>query len=226
MKVYAWLIDFAHFRKNCPTGIIPEWMHKVTEHNRMTQHFFIAEYDASQFVHHHLRSLFYRQFDVHSKKFLLPLPQYTERAYSQQRLLGRSWIRTHSDHTRPLGLGGNHSEQHERRIVRMQVLPLKYSSLDSLEEFFEKFNNEKWKISHGGENVGVLRLFSEKTYHRKDIWLNPNGPGRPSGLFGQWPAHHRSVSVENWSLFWTKPHSVCWLFAPKRARGASDSILD
>ena len=25
-KVYAWLIDFAHFRENCPTGIIPEWM--------------------------------------------------------------------------------------------------------------------------------------------------------------------------------------------------------
>ena len=26
MKVNAWLIDFAHFRENCPTGIIPEWL--------------------------------------------------------------------------------------------------------------------------------------------------------------------------------------------------------
>ena len=25
MKVYAWLIDLIHRRKNCPTGIIPEW---------------------------------------------------------------------------------------------------------------------------------------------------------------------------------------------------------
>ena len=23
---HAWLIDFAHFRENCPTGIIPEWL--------------------------------------------------------------------------------------------------------------------------------------------------------------------------------------------------------
>ena len=33
MKVYAWWIDFAHFRENCPTGVIPEWMQKVTQHN-------------------------------------------------------------------------------------------------------------------------------------------------------------------------------------------------
>ena len=33
MKVYAWLIDFAHFRENCPTGVIPEWRQKVTQHN-------------------------------------------------------------------------------------------------------------------------------------------------------------------------------------------------
>ena len=33
MKVYAWLTDFAHCRENCPTGIIPEWMQKVTRHN-------------------------------------------------------------------------------------------------------------------------------------------------------------------------------------------------
>ena len=37
MKVYAWLIDFAHFRENCPTGIIPEWMQKVTRHNGIIQ---------------------------------------------------------------------------------------------------------------------------------------------------------------------------------------------
>ena len=33
MKVCAWLIDFAHFRENCPTGIIPEWIQKVTQHS-------------------------------------------------------------------------------------------------------------------------------------------------------------------------------------------------
>ena len=38
MKVYAWLIDFAHFRENCPTGIIPEWMQKVTEHDGIIQY--------------------------------------------------------------------------------------------------------------------------------------------------------------------------------------------
>ena len=37
MKVYAWLIDFAHFRENCPTGVIPEWMQKVTRHNGIIQ---------------------------------------------------------------------------------------------------------------------------------------------------------------------------------------------
>ena len=38
MNVYAWLIDFAHFRENCPTGIIPEWMRKVTQHNGIKQY--------------------------------------------------------------------------------------------------------------------------------------------------------------------------------------------
>ena len=33
-----WLIDFAHFRENCPTGIIPEWMQKVTRHNGIIQY--------------------------------------------------------------------------------------------------------------------------------------------------------------------------------------------
>ena len=37
MEVYAWLIDFAHVRKNCPTGIIPEWMQKVTRYDEMIQ---------------------------------------------------------------------------------------------------------------------------------------------------------------------------------------------
>ena len=40
MKVYAWLIDFARFRENCPTGIIPEWMRKVTQHNGIIQYYF------------------------------------------------------------------------------------------------------------------------------------------------------------------------------------------
>ena len=35
---YAWLIDFAHFRENCPTGLIPEWMQKVTEHDGIMQY--------------------------------------------------------------------------------------------------------------------------------------------------------------------------------------------
>ena len=39
MRVYAWLIDFAHFRENCPTGIIPEWMQKVTQQNGIIQYF-------------------------------------------------------------------------------------------------------------------------------------------------------------------------------------------
>ena len=38
MKVYAWLIDFAHGRKNGPTGIIPEWMQKVTQHSGVMQY--------------------------------------------------------------------------------------------------------------------------------------------------------------------------------------------
>ena len=40
MKVYAWLIDFAHFWENCPTGIIPEWMQKVTQHSGIIQYTF------------------------------------------------------------------------------------------------------------------------------------------------------------------------------------------
>ena len=38
MKVYAWLIDLTRFRENCPTGIIPEWMQKVTQHNGIVQY--------------------------------------------------------------------------------------------------------------------------------------------------------------------------------------------
>ena len=37
MKIHACLIDFAHFRENCPTGIIPEGMQKVTQHNGIMQ---------------------------------------------------------------------------------------------------------------------------------------------------------------------------------------------
>ena len=38
MTVYAWLIDFGHFRENSPTGIISEWTRKVTEHNEIIQY--------------------------------------------------------------------------------------------------------------------------------------------------------------------------------------------
>ena len=34
MKVYSWLIDLIHRRKNCPTGMISGWVQKVTDHRR------------------------------------------------------------------------------------------------------------------------------------------------------------------------------------------------
>ena len=42
MEVYAWLIDFAPFRENCPTGIFPEWMQKVTRRNGTIQQRFFC----------------------------------------------------------------------------------------------------------------------------------------------------------------------------------------
>ena len=38
MKVYAWLIDLIHCRKNCPTGMISGWVQKVTEHRGTKQY--------------------------------------------------------------------------------------------------------------------------------------------------------------------------------------------
>ena len=38
MKVYAWLIDLIHRRKNCPTGMISGWVQKVTEHRGTIQY--------------------------------------------------------------------------------------------------------------------------------------------------------------------------------------------
>ena len=38
MKVYAWLIDWIHRRKNCPTGMISGWVQKVTEHRGTIQY--------------------------------------------------------------------------------------------------------------------------------------------------------------------------------------------
>ena len=37
IKVYAWLIDFAHFWENCPTGMISGWVQNVTQHNGIIQ---------------------------------------------------------------------------------------------------------------------------------------------------------------------------------------------
>ena len=37
MKVYAWLIDLNHRRRNCPTGMISGWVQKVTEHRGTKQ---------------------------------------------------------------------------------------------------------------------------------------------------------------------------------------------
>ena len=39
MKVYAWLIDLIHRRKNCPTGMISGWVQKVTRHNGTLQYY-------------------------------------------------------------------------------------------------------------------------------------------------------------------------------------------
>ena len=38
MKVYAWLIDLIHRRKNFPTGMISGWVQKVTEHQGTIQY--------------------------------------------------------------------------------------------------------------------------------------------------------------------------------------------
>ena len=38
MKVHAWLVDFAHCRENCPTGMISGWVRKVTQHNGVIQY--------------------------------------------------------------------------------------------------------------------------------------------------------------------------------------------
>ena len=48
MKFYAWLIDFIDFRENCPTGVIPEWMQKVTQHNGIIQCSFIFSWKFSR----------------------------------------------------------------------------------------------------------------------------------------------------------------------------------
>ena len=40
MKVYAWLIDLIHRRKNCPTGMISGWVQKVTQHNGIIQYMY------------------------------------------------------------------------------------------------------------------------------------------------------------------------------------------
>ena len=40
MKVYAWLIDLIHRRKNCPTGMIPGGSQKVTEHRETIHNHF------------------------------------------------------------------------------------------------------------------------------------------------------------------------------------------
>ena len=37
MKVYAWLIDLIHPRRNCPTGMISGWVQKATEHRGTTR---------------------------------------------------------------------------------------------------------------------------------------------------------------------------------------------
>ena len=38
IKVYAWLIDSIHRRKNCPTEMISGWVQKVTEHHGTIQY--------------------------------------------------------------------------------------------------------------------------------------------------------------------------------------------
>ena len=61
MKVYAWLIDLIHRRKNCPPGMISGWVQKVTEHRESFWHIFLLLLLNSQYlvrpenVRHHFR---------------------------------------------------------------------------------------------------------------------------------------------------------------------------
>ena len=43
MKVYAWLIDLIHGRKNCPRGMISGWVEKGTEHRGTLQYMTSAD---------------------------------------------------------------------------------------------------------------------------------------------------------------------------------------
>ena len=46
------LIDwFAHFRENCPTGVIPEWMQKVTQHEGIILYQSQSKDQTSPFLH-------------------------------------------------------------------------------------------------------------------------------------------------------------------------------
>ena len=71
------MIDFAHFRENCPTGIIPEWMQKVTRHNGIIQHWIIKKFflrKISHFFHFFRRNYFFWEkfhnfFSFFSQKF-------------------------------------------------------------------------------------------------------------------------------------------------------------
>ena len=47
LKVYPWLIDLIHCRKNCPTGMISGWVRKVTEHRGTIQYLPV---DVSRYV--------------------------------------------------------------------------------------------------------------------------------------------------------------------------------
>ena len=60
MKVYAWLIDLIHRRKNCPTGMISGWVQKVTEHRwGNTVYYTFLRYSALLNWNQESRSLFF-----------------------------------------------------------------------------------------------------------------------------------------------------------------------
>ena len=56
-----WLINFAHIRENCPTGIIPECMPKVTQHNGMRQYEGWTQTIRTPFLHQTIRTPFLHQ---------------------------------------------------------------------------------------------------------------------------------------------------------------------
>ena len=72
MKIYAWLIDLIHRRKNCPAGMISGWVQKVTQHNGMIQCLFGNKFSFQA-------SLYARDFSVDWLQGIAQLPHHVAR---------------------------------------------------------------------------------------------------------------------------------------------------